>query len=51
MQILAWTQKHLQKSMSVNTVQYAIYKCKSMKLCHAKTKPYVNTIQKQLEVY
>ena len=39
-----WTQKHFQKSLSVNTVHRTIHKCK-LKLHHAKKKPNVKTIQ------
>ena len=45
MEIIAWAQKHLQNSLSVNIVCRAIHKCR-LKLYHAKKNPHVNMIQK-----
>jgi len=43
-EIIAWTQEHLQKSLSVNAFHRATHK-RQLKLFHAKT-PHVNMIQK-----
>lgn len=41
LKITAWDQKHLQKSLSVNTIHFIIHKC-CLKLYHAKKKPNEN---------
>ncbi len=43
--ITKWAQEYFQKPLSVNTILRAICRC-LLKLCHAKSKPYVNTDQK-----
>ena len=45
LEITAWARGHLQKSLSLNTVLCAVYKCK-LQLYFAKKKPYVYTVQK-----
>lgn len=43
MDITAWTQEHVQKSWSVNTVHYGNHNGK-LKLYHDKIRTYVNII-------
>ena len=44
MEITAWAQEHIQKSLSVNTVHHAIHKCR-LKLCHVQKKTDMTMIQ------
>ncbi len=47
--ITKWAQEYIQKSLSVNTIRHAICRCQ-LKLYHAKSKPYVNMVQKHRRV-
>lgn len=49
LKITAWDQKHLQKSLSFNTIHFIIHKC-CLKLYHAKKKTNGNKIQKCFSV-
>ncbi len=44
--ITKWAQEYFQKPLSVNTTWRAICRCQ-LNLYHAKSKPYVNTVQKR----
>ncbi len=44
--ITKWAQEYFQKPLSVNTNRRAICRCQ-LKLYHAKSKPYVNMVQKR----
>ncbi len=44
--ITKWAQEYFQKPLSVNTIRRAIFRCQ-LKLYHAKSKPYVNVVQKR----
>ncbi len=44
-----WVQEYFQKPLSVNTIRCAICRCQ-LKLCHAKSKPYVKMVQKRRRV-
>ncbi len=47
--ITKWAQEYFQKSLSVNTIRHAICRCQ-LNLYHAKSKPYVNMVQKRRRV-
>ncbi len=47
--ITKWAQEYFQKPLSVNTIRRAICRCQ-LKLYHAKSKPYVNMVQKRRRV-
>ncbi len=47
--ITKWAQEYFQKPLSVNTIRCAICRCQ-LKLYHAKSKPYVNMVQKRRNV-
>ncbi len=44
--IAKWAQEYFQKPLLVNTICHAICRCQ-LKLYHAKSKPYVNMVQKR----
>ncbi len=46
-EITKWAQEYFQKPLSLNTIRHAICRCQ-LKLYHAKRKPYVNMVQKQV---
>uniref|UniRef100_A0A9J8BFC2 Transposase n=1 Tax=Cyprinus carpio carpio TaxID=630221 RepID=A0A9J8BFC2_CYPCA len=46
MEITTWAQEYFQKTLSVNTIQRAIRRCR-LKLYRSKKKPYLNMIQKR----
>ncbi len=47
--ITKWAQEYFQKPLSVNTIRRAISRCQ-LNLYHAKSKPYVNMVQKRCRV-
>ncbi len=47
--ITKWAQEYFQKSLLVNTTVFAICRCQ-LNLYHAKSKPYVNMVQKRRRV-
>ncbi len=47
--ITKWAQEYFQKSLLVNTIRRAIYRCQ-LKLYYAKSKPYMNMVQKRHHV-
>ncbi len=49
MNITKWVQEYFQKPLSVNIIRRAIFRCQ-IKLYHAKSKPYVNMVQKRHHV-
>ncbi len=46
MEITTWAQEYFQKTLSVNTIQRAIRRCR-LNLYRSKKKPYLNMIQKR----